>query len=707
MPLSKDSAAFASDAVPGKPYVLQISQVSAEDGTVDTEASRSMFKKLGLRMEMRRSASSFLLVLDNPEEMSSWLVAVRKEIQAMGGKEYNPDEFKRRTSTERPQLQQKPSQRYMVKRDPHRFSEKPWEPPSDLSFSSDADTKTASRDDAETPTPATVQRHPSVTELSIGSRSLSNATSSINQSHLDRLKESPRQSYASTDVGTLATSQASSPAPSPHEAVFDFQDQAMLAVNSQTMASTYIGAAQTSTDKQPAHTAQRRDTLRPQKSQPLPQQASGYTQQHRRTPSPAAPNFSVPTFSKRYSTASSPSPVASATSKCHSPAVPIQHDASAPLLIEEESNVLEKRTSTLGELQSVRKASPRVIKPSPAPDANRMPGSRASSFFHDRPSSSESDARFARRFSSLDYSRGVSPLQLGSQPPAPHPPPSTALPPIPNSSPSQLASHGAPPTAPLPAIPMARVKHRYSMMPSSTASPTVSKLKRPSSSSSADTPRPPSSFASARHEPTVGSDSNPTPMSAFSITRHSNSWSQVPVLQEHVKSLADTRAEESERAAAIHHERRASTGGTAKDSSLQPTVVSIETPKAESNKERLTPFLNFIAPSPPKPTRAPPPPPPVSSSTTESERPSLEFRKSMQRFPRIGREPPPVPSPAERPRSRISISSPAESYFDAPAPHPFIPPIKVSERKFRGSIDGPWNPTYSGPQRTFFDLSVG
>ena len=55
MPLSRDSAAFASDAISGKPYVLQISQVSDDEGTLDTEASRSLFKKLGLRIESKRS----------------------------------------------------------------------------------------------------------------------------------------------------------------------------------------------------------------------------------------------------------------------------------------------------------------------------------------------------------------------------------------------------------------------------------------------------------------------------------------------------------------------------------------------------------------------------------------------------------------------------------------------------------------------------
>lgn len=203
MPLTTESAAFASDAIPGQPYVLQISQVSDDQGTLDKNASKSRLKKLGLRSEMRRSTSTFLLVLESPEEMSAWLVAVRKEIQNMGGREFRLDDIKE-TEENIPQLQQKPSQRYLIKRDPNRFNndKSPRSPP-------DA----ASTDYFKPST--TSNRQSLATQSSTGSRSVSNTGASINQIHLDQLRESPRESYASTDAKTVSTSPESSPRLSP------------------------------------------------------------------------------------------------------------------------------------------------------------------------------------------------------------------------------------------------------------------------------------------------------------------------------------------------------------------------------------------------------------------------------------------------------------------------------------------------------------
>jgi len=673
LPLSKDSAAFASDAIPGKPYVLQISQVSDEEGKVDIDASKSMFKKLGLCNEMRRSTSSLLLVLENPEEMSAWLVTVRKEIQAMGGREYNPDEFKRPALGDRVQLQQRPSQRYLIKRDPHRFSGKSSEPPSYVVPDSELVREEALRDNADTPTLAPAHRQSMAT--SMDSRSLSNTTASINQMYLDRLRESPRQSYASTDARTIATSRDSSPAPSPIKFVFDAQD--------------YPDTA-------------RRDTIKPQKVQSPLQQASTYTPQRRRTPSPAAPNFSVPTFSKRYSSAGTSPACSSTTSKAQSPLVTFLNELSSPPMINEEGEANKKRTSTLGELQSYRKASPKVSKNISTPDVLPMLTPPASSGSYERLSSSESDTRFSRRFSSLEYSRGVSPLQPTRSLPSPHPPPTAALPAIPGNKPSHRASLLPPPTARLPAIPSTKAKNRYSVMPQPTLALPRLSAKRPSSSSSADPPEPATLPALPRGNiPSYSSSTLPS-MTVLPAVPQADPSSQVSLIQQPAQDGAKPNFEPSRGVIA----RPAGTTERCDPAvDLPPPPPPTETkpainPKTAFNVKRLTPPLNS-APSPPKSTRAPPPPPPA-------KRPQLEFRRSMQRIPHMGREPPPVVSLIESPRSRISIISPAQSYFDTPAPHPFIPPIRVSEGKFRGSIDGPWNPGYGGgaPQRTFVDLST-
>ena len=211
MPLSKESAAFASDAIPGKPYVLQVSQVSNEDGSLDTEASRSMFKGLGLRSQMKRPAPNFLLVFESPEELSVWMAAVRKEIQALGGKTCRPDEFRKSTELERVQeLHQRPSQRYLVVRDSNRFAQNPG-PQSDATLSDNSVLPKRSTQAEDPVDPASIKRQSMATQQSIDSRTTSNTVESVNQMNLDRLRESPRQSYASTEGKTTATSRDSSP----------------------------------------------------------------------------------------------------------------------------------------------------------------------------------------------------------------------------------------------------------------------------------------------------------------------------------------------------------------------------------------------------------------------------------------------------------------------------------------------------------------
>ena len=119
MQLSKDSAAFASDVIPGRHWVLQICQTSTDDGVVAPGRSRSVLSRLGLRSDLKRSVSNFLLVMDTAEDMDSWLVAVRKEIQALGGKSYIPEIVARKPPAEVLQeLQQKPSRRFLIKRNP-------------------------------------------------------------------------------------------------------------------------------------------------------------------------------------------------------------------------------------------------------------------------------------------------------------------------------------------------------------------------------------------------------------------------------------------------------------------------------------------------------------------------------------------------------------------------------------------------------------
>lgn len=683
MPLTKESAAFASDVIPGQPYVLQVSQVSDDKGTLDKDASKSMLKKLGLRNEIRRSTSTFLLVLESAEESSAWLVAVRREIHAMGGKEYKPDEFRKHTIEESiPQLQQKPSQRYLVKRDPNRFSEKPHEPPSSQIWGNDKPVADTPRETVETPAQAAVKRQSLATQTSMESRPLSNTTASLNQVYLDRLRESPRQSYASTAAKTTSTSRGSSPRLSPDQVDIKVPDLFCEFADDRPTPSTYPGSAYTS-----MHTTSNANTAHRTSMLPYsPQQNAFHTVQHRRTSSPTAPNFSIPTFSKRYST--SPA-LSSTTSKTQTPPTILHRGPPTPPTNAKENNAMERRTSTIGELQHLRKPSPNTARRISSVENDGLSTPPQSSGSCGPPSSSDGGKRFSRRFSSLEYSRGVSPLQLARQSPSPHPPPTTALPPLPRAASPYRASLIPPPNTALPPIPSAsKLPERYSTLPASTASaPTYSVSELSYLVDSSPPPKALPTFLDPE-QASLASSATPSVNSAQSVPGEEARFR--PSLT-HRPTQGPTKVDSIEAQKPhhpVHIEVRSDT--VADKPPLQSPQTGIKT---TFNLEGLTPPLED---SPPKPTREPPPPP--------AQQGHGEGRRSVLR---TGREPPPVYPPVTNPRPRISVSSRAESYFDGAAPHPFIPPIRVSERKFRGSLDGPWNPSYGAPQRTFLDLSVG
>lgn len=644
MPLSKESVAFASDVIPGEPYVLQIS----DQGTLDKDASRAMLKKLGLRNEMRRSTSTFLLVLEDPDEMSAWLVGVRKEIHAMGGKEYTPDEFRKHAIEHATsQLQQRPSQRYMVKRDPNRFCH-----------------GLLVEDESNIEQSKTSNRFSSATQTSTDSRSMSTITMSMNQVYLDRLRETPRESYASTAAMTATTSPASSPRLAPVK----------LPSEASNLPPDSTSAYSSMHDNVSHAHANKRKSMHGIS----PDQSSSYTPQHRRTSSPAAPNFSVPTFSERFSTSLGPSSI---PTKALSLSPSVHQEALSPCE-KNDGNAVEEIKSAVGELQYLRKPSSsakndRLLTP---PHSS---GSNHSSF------ALEGEKPYGRRFSSFEHSRSVSPLQLARHTPPPHPPPTAALPPLPRAALPYRASLTTQPPAVLPSAPPASKLPARFYMQSPPATPTFALPVCEPSSLATDC-----SLTGKSAPVSVGPDDvSSTPLTA------STAISSQPLTNDDAAMLRPVQAYHStqevmqtksikhgESVGPIHINRGS-------DRNADETGVSSQINVNEGlGIEGLTPCLSK---SPPKPTRKAPPPP------------SQQDNQARKSIARIGREPPPVCPPAANARSKISVSSRADSYFSAPAPHPFIPPIRVSERKFRGSLDGPWNQSFGAPQRTFVDLNVG
>ncbi|KAL8793790.1 MAG: hypothetical protein Q9195_003620 [Heterodermia aff. obscurata] len=453
MPLGKSSAAFASDVIPGKPWVLQVCQEALDDENASNlQGPNSVFKKFSFRNEAKKPAN-FLLVIDSPEEMNEWLVAVRKEIESLGGRLYRPDVHCRRTSSEvRRTLREKPSRRFLIKRDPGQFADPPWESvPGITSFS-----------DAASPGPTLNDRRPSVaTRRSVDSPSVSNTIISAEQSNLDRLRETPRISYAS-NAKTLSTSPGSSPSHSPIHTTFHFAEP--FNVEPSSHHSVTPKAQRTSTNGLSSPLLQQRKSSDANNAPPA-------SNNSRASSSDAAspPHFSVPSYSKRYSVANhrvskiAPPPTLQSSS--------IQEPDFPPRKIDvgEHGN---RRTSVLGELQPTPRTSPK---------GSKSLGNLSAYFCHSPPTialapstspgeiiSPKSDAAVPHRFSSLEYSRGISPIRGASEEPPsppPHPPPTTALPAIPGTS-SVLLSPGS---------------HRHSIQPFTITAKQAQSFRRPTS----------------------------------------------------------------------------------------------------------------------------------------------------------------------------------------------------------------------------------
>lgn len=122
--LGKDSAAFASDVIPGRHWVLQVSSIF-DEATAASQDTRSLLGKFGLREKERRQASDILMVFEAAGDMESWMTLLRKEIETLGGKRPVTE-----TGAPKPEddPQQWPPTRSPVIKDPNRFGRHPSTP---------------------------------------------------------------------------------------------------------------------------------------------------------------------------------------------------------------------------------------------------------------------------------------------------------------------------------------------------------------------------------------------------------------------------------------------------------------------------------------------------------------------------------------------------------------------------------------------------
>lgn len=83
--LTATSVAFASDIIPGRPYVLQVSQNANADGSPITEDNKRGKIKLPWKNSTKHVAVSFLLIFDTAKEMDSWMGCIRAEAAKLAG----------------------------------------------------------------------------------------------------------------------------------------------------------------------------------------------------------------------------------------------------------------------------------------------------------------------------------------------------------------------------------------------------------------------------------------------------------------------------------------------------------------------------------------------------------------------------------------------------------------------------------------------
>lgn len=329
--LGKHSAAFVSDAIPGQHYVLQVSRVAQEDGTIPSETPRSIFKRLGFRKDSRRFASNLLLVFDAPGDMNEWLVTLRKEIESLGGRKYLPDVICQPSEDAAKRILEKPSRQYLIKRDPDQFAD------SELDSDSGAgvDRNRLSASDPIGCQVNNVKPSSSLRRKSLDSPSLSYITTSTDQIYLDQLRGTPRLSYASAGAKTLSTSW-SSPSPSPARAAFASEEPTTKPEGHEITNCEVFRLDQSSTNSRSA-----KALLSPS----APVSGMMQTRNQRRLSSCSSsseqiaswlpPNYSVPNFSKRYSystnasTVSTPSGPLSDSGKKHMPSTSSQQEKCA------------------------------------------------------------------------------------------------------------------------------------------------------------------------------------------------------------------------------------------------------------------------------------------------------------------------------------------------------------------------------------------
>ncbi|XXG98103.1 hypothetical protein Hte_004422 [Hypoxylon texense] len=119
--LTQDSAAYVTDLIPGKPWVIRVVSSTDADGNPSSD-TKSLRSKFALRGIEKKQVSNMLLVFQNPDAMDAWLAILRQKIESLGGRKKLSETGKPEVDEDAAVLKTHASQRTLVVRDPDRFS---------------------------------------------------------------------------------------------------------------------------------------------------------------------------------------------------------------------------------------------------------------------------------------------------------------------------------------------------------------------------------------------------------------------------------------------------------------------------------------------------------------------------------------------------------------------------------------------------------
>ncbi|KAJ6014152.1 hypothetical protein N7540_008743 [Penicillium herquei] len=287
--LGPKSVAFASDAIPGKHWVVQVSQNPDAESVPDhPEPAKPKFaSRFGFhRSNPRRLARSFLLVFDNPDSMIAWLMVVRAEIESRGGPKFATE--KHSDDDEAPhQLRSKSSVRQMVKKDPHRISS--------LFLQPQALQSPDEEEDGHSVGGMTWQSRRS-SYVSVGHRStVESRAGSVSTGRTEAT--TPAHGMDGSSSFSSANVPVSPPLGSGAGVLEELAKADMDPAFTRSPPTSSQGKRQSWCE--PAHSQGIPVATRPEPFQPS-QVQSGIPESLIRCASPPAPNFSVPSFSKKF-----------------------------------------------------------------------------------------------------------------------------------------------------------------------------------------------------------------------------------------------------------------------------------------------------------------------------------------------------------------------------------------------------------------------